>query len=182
MACTAGKYKALIGPSDCIPCKLGSDSESGAAACSCLSGYEPGNGSIIPYDPGSFCSDPECPSNGTYTELTGMLCRLRYRNNEAAHWFIAPTAPFSGLLLTFLRFDTELQHDFVAVYACTSVACCSPGSAAPPAQACLASTPVLLSGAVPPDSAVEPDPCGRRPLLRKSGNPIRVTSLPPLAC
>ena len=172
--CPAGTYKPLAGPAACTACNTGSNSTPGALQCFCLPGFQRGNNSVTPYDPGLFCITPSCPLNGTFTASTGLLCRLRYRNNEAASWIITPSTPHAGLLLTFLTFETELQHDFVAVYSCTALECCNPATADPPKPSCLRSTPVLVSGALRVDGAAPEDHCGAKPLLSSTTNPIKV--------
>ena len=171
--CPSGTFKKQPGPAPCLACGHGSNSTPGAAECFCLPGYQQSNRSVNQYDPGVVCAPPDCPLNGSYTAPSGLLCRLGYRNNEVAHWLVAPAAPHAGLRLTFLAFETELQNDFVSVYLCLSLACCRPSTAEQPDAACFRSTPITISGRIGPDPAAPVDHCGARPLLRTSTNPIQ---------
>jgi hypothetical protein len=170
--CPAGTYKELQGDAPCSICSYGSNSTSGAARCFCLPGFQKTNRSVTPYDPGVICSDPECPVNALYTASSGLLCRLKYNNSESVHWMVTPTAQHAGLLFTFLRFETELQHDFVTVYSCLSLACCHPATADPPDPSCLRSTPIVVSGTMRPDYDAQQSSCNTYPLLRTTTNPI----------
>ena len=88
---------------------------------------------------------------------------------------IAPELPYSGIQLTFLEFETELQSDFVTVYFCVSADCCGYSTDAPP-SACWARTPVAKSGRIRPNASAPADNCGRRPLPQGLSNPIRSLS------
>ena len=88
---------------------------------------------------------------------------------------IMPTAPHAGLLFTFLKFETELQHDFVAVYSCLALECCNPATSDPPDPSCLRSTPVVVSGSMHEDLSAQQGSCNVFPLIRTTTNPIEVT-------
>jgi hypothetical protein len=175
--CPAGTYKQAQGTASCLDCGYGSNSTKAAENCFCLPGFQKTNRSVVQYDPGAICTDPDCPLTGTYTASSGLLCRQNYRNSETAYWIVMPTAPHAGLLFTFLKFETELQHDFVAVYSCLDLACCRTDTADSPDPACLRSTPIVISGKMRTDDNAPPDICNVLPLVSTRTNPVEEMTL-----
>ena len=173
--CKSGTYKSSPGPGLCLPCSPGSVSVLQATACACSPGYRAGSLSPTAFSAGSNCEYPTCHFSQIYSDFTGFFCNLRYQNYQKLWWMIAPELPYSGIQLTFLEFETELQSDFVTVYFCVSADCCGYSTDAPP-SACWARTPVAKSGRIRPNASAPADNCGRRPLPQGLSNPIRSLS------